>query len=132
MQYYNGYGPYSPNGVYTVSQTNSSTPIPNQPQSQNTFVWIQGEDAARSYPVAPGNTVVLIDSDKPIMYMKTTDLSGRPQPMEIRYLVNKEDYEKIQNGGNFSSNSDEYVTKAVFEKYIEEAANKFALKRRDK
>ena len=128
MQYYN-----NPGFVYpTYPQQQSQTAIPNQPQSQNTFVWIQGEDAARSYPVAPGNTVVLIDSDKPVMYMKTTDLSGRPQPMEIRYLVNKEDYEKIQNGGNFSSNSDEYVTKAVFEKYIEEAANKFALKRRDK
>ena len=65
------------------------------------------------------------------MYMKTTDFSGKPQPMQIRYLVSKEEYEKIQNGGN-SPNSDEYVTKETFEKYINEANNKFALKRRDK
>ena len=131
MQYYSNPGFVYPYPNTYASQQNS-TAVPTQPQSQNTFVWVQGEDAAMKFPVAPGNTVVLIDSDKPVMYMKTTDLSGRPQPMEIRYLVNKEDYEKIQNGGNFSSNSDEYVTKAVFEKYIEEAANKFALKRRDK
>ena len=129
MQHYNPYTINYANGPYTVPQT--STPIPNQPQSQNTFVWIQGEESARSYPVAPGNTVVLIDSDKPVMYMKTTDFSGKPQPMQIRYLVSKEEYEKIQNGGN-SPNSDEYVTKETFEKYINEANNKFALKRRDK
>ena len=126
MNYYTNPGwvttpPYQPQSV---------TPVPQQ--TQNTFAWIQGEDAARSYPVAPGNTIVLIDSEKPIMYMKTADLSGRPQPMQVRYLVSKEDYDKIQNGSNNSPNSDEYVTKAAFEKYIEEASNKFVWKRRDK
>ena len=121
MQYYTN--PYAGTNTYPSHSVN---PIP-----QNTFAWIQGEESARSYPVAPGNTVVLIDSDKPVMYMKTTDFSGKPQPMQIRYLVSKEEYEKIQNGGN-SPNSDEYVTKETFEKYINEANNKFALKRRDK
>ena len=92
MNYYTNHGwvttpPYQPQSVTPVQQ-----------QTQNTFAWIQGEDAARSYPVAPGNTIVLIDSEKPIMYMKTADLSGRPQPMQVRYLVSKEDYDKIQNG----------------------------------
>ena len=127
MQYYNPgtnnfySGPsYQPQSVATV------------PQTQNTFAWIQGEEAAKAYPVVPGNTVVLIDSDKPIMYMKTTDLSGRPQPMQIRYLVSKEEYEKLQNGSSFSQNEDKYVTKEAFEKYVSEAADKFVIKRRDK
>ena len=64
--------------------------------------------------------------------MKTTDLSGRPQQMEVRYLVSKEDYDKIQNGGISSPNPSDFVTKATFEKYISEAENKFVLKRRDK
>ena len=128
MNYYTNPGwitapPYQPPSV---------TPIQNQPQMQNTFAWIQGEEAARNYPVAPGNTVVLIDSDKPVMYMKTTDLSGRPQQMQIRYLVSKEDYDKIQNGSSFSENDDKYVTKETFEKYVTEADNKFVIKRRDK
>lgn len=130
MQYYN----QPVNGLVNMPnvpyQPQSVNQMPQQPQ--NTFAWIQGEEAARSYPVAPGNTIVLIDSDKPIMYMKTTDLSGRPQPMQIRYLVSKEDYDKIQNGGSFSQNEDKYVTKETFEKYVSEAANKFVIKRRDK
>lgn len=125
MNYYPTY-----NGPYTVPQT--VAPIQNQPQVQNTFAWIQGEEAAKAYPVAPGNTIVLIESDKPIMYMKSADLSGRPQPMQVRYLVSKEDYDKIQNGSSFSENEDKYVTKEVFEKYVSEAANKFVIKRRDK
>lgn len=125
MNYYPTY-----NGPYTIPAT--VAPIQNQPQMQNTFAWIQGEEAARNYPVAPGNTIVLIEADKPIMYMKSADLSGRPQPIQIRYLVTKEEYDKIQNGSNFSENDDKYVTKEAFEKYISEAANKFVIKRRDK
>lgn len=127
MQYYNPgtnnfySGPsYQPQSVAAV------------PQTQNTFAWIQGEEAAKAYPVAPGNTVVLIDSDKPIMYMKTTDLSGRPQPMQIRYLVSKEEFDKLQNGASFSPNSDAYITREEFEKYVSEADSKFVIKRRDK
>lgn len=128
MQYYNP----GTNNFYSGPPYQPQSVTPVQQQTQNTFVWIQGEDAARSYPVAPGNTVVLIDSDKPVMYMKTTDLSGRPQQMEVRYLVSKEDYDKIQNGGISSPNPSDFVTKATFEKYISEAENKFVLKRRDK
>ena len=127
MQYYNP----GTNNFYSGPsfQPQSVTPVP---QTQNTFAWIQGEEAARNYPVAPGNTIVLIEADKPIMYMKSADLSGRPQPIQIRYLVTKEEYDKIQNGSNFSENDYKYVTKEAFEKYISEAANKFVIKRRDK
>lgn len=127
MQYYNpGTNNFFSGPSY---QPQSVTPVP---QTQNTFAWIQGEEAARNYPVAPGNTVVLIDSDKPIMYMKTTDLSGRPQPMQIRYLVSKEDFDKLQNGASFSKDEKDYVTKEYFEQKMAELDNKFVIKRRDK
>lgn len=126
---------YNPNynGVYNGPYTIPTTAVPmQQTQTQNTFTWIQGEEAARNYPVAPGNTIVLIEADKPIMYMKSADLSGRPQPMQIRYLVSKEEYEKLQNGSNTTQNEGKYVTKEDFEKYVSEAADKFVIKRRDK
>jgi hypothetical protein len=128
MQYYNPGTNNFYGGPYTPIQPGP----PMMPQTQNTFVWIQGEEAARNYPVAAGNTVVLIDSDKPVMYMKTVDLSGKPQQMQIRYLVTKEDYEKIQNGSSFSPNAEDYVTKEYFEKKMSELDNRFVIKRRDK
>ena len=124
---------YNPNynGVYNGPYVIPTAPT-QQTQTQNTFAWIQGEEAARNYPVAPGNTIVLIEADKPIMYMKTTDLSGRPQPIQVRYLVSKEEYDKIQNGSNFSKNEENYVTKEYFDKKMAELDNKFVTKRRDK
>ena len=117
------------NGFYNVGPY---TPVQPIQQSQNTFAWIQGEDSARNYPVAPGNTVVLIDSDKPIMYMKTADLSGRPQPLQVRYLVSKDDYEKIQNGSNNLKSESEYLTKAEFEEKLRELDGRFVIRKGDR
>lgn len=125
MQYYN-------NGLYNPPYQQQITPI-NSQQPQNSYVLVQGgEEVAISYPVAPGNSVAIISLDKSVMFIKTTDFSGRPQPMQTFYLVSKEDYEKIQNGKNFSQNKDSYLTKEEFEKYVEEAANKFVIRRKDK
>lgn len=59
--------------------------VPNIPQQQSNsgVIWVQGEAAARSYPVAPMNTVILWDSDADVFYKKSTDQQGRPQEMEI-------------------------------------------------
>lgn len=125
---------YNPNynGVYNGPYTIPSTAVPmQQTQTQNTFAWIQGEEAAKAYPVAPGNTIVLIDSDKPVMYMKTADLSGRPQPMQIRYLVSKEEFDKIHNVKMSNQNEEEFVTKEYFDKCMAELDNKYVIKRRD-
>lgn len=119
--------PSMPNVPY---QPQSVTPVQ---QPQNTFAWIQGGVAtATNYPVAPGNTVVLIDSDNPLLFIKSADLSGKPQPMQTRYLVTEEDYNKLQNGKVSRSNDEQYVTKEYFEKKLSELDNKFVAKRRDK
>lgn len=81
----------SPSGGAVVPQM--TQPIP-QPQVSNSFAWVQGEASAKAYPVAPGNTILLMDSEAPVLYMKSTDLTGKPLPMETRYLVSKEEYEQ--------------------------------------
>lgn len=52
-----------------------------QPQQQNNsvaVVTVQGEAGARIYPVAAGNTVLLIDFDSKKFWLKSTDLNGMP------------------------------------------------------
>lgn len=64
------------------------TSVPTSPQTPNAgFVWVQGEEAAKAYPVAPGNKVLLMDSDNPVLYVKTADNTGRPMPLETYDLV---------------------------------------------
>ena len=58
-----------------------------QPQQNagdgNGLKWVQGEAGAKSYPVAPGCTVMLMDSESNVFYLKTVDASGMPLPLRI-------------------------------------------------
>lgn len=124
---YTGIGQPYPGGNQTIPQM--TQPIP-QPQVSNSFAWVQGEASAKAYPVAPGNTILLMDSEAPVLYMKSTDLTGKPLPMETRYLVSKEEYDKIQNGSKIENSMDNYVTKEELNQYINDAEKKFVLRKR--
>ena len=68
------------------------TPIPIKEPETNSFVWIQGgKAAAQAYPVAPGNDVLLRDSEQPVIYLKSTDKNGKPQPMQTYRIVEEEE-----------------------------------------
>ena len=67
--------------------------FPNYQQNQNAgyqntgLIWVQGEEAARAYLVAPGSTVVLWDSEKQVVYIKSADASGMPTIKVLDYTV---------------------------------------------
>ena len=44
---------------------------------------MQGEAGAKSYIVAPGNTVMLMDSESERFYIKSADASGMPLPLRV-------------------------------------------------
>lgn len=53
-----------------------------QPQQNNNgILWVSGEVGAKSYLVAPGTSVLLMDSESEKFYIKSTDVSGMPQPL---------------------------------------------------
>lgn len=69
------------------SYQSTYTPFPyNQtavkPPSSN-VQWVQGENAAKSYPVGIGQSVLLMDSENSVFYIKSTDQSGMPMPLRI-------------------------------------------------
>lgn len=55
---------------------------PQTPQ-QSGILWVQGEEAAKAYLVAAGNSVLLMDSEKQTFYLKSTDQSGMPLPLRV-------------------------------------------------
>lgn len=63
-------------------QMQQQQPMMSQPQS-NGIVWVQGESAAKSFPVAPNTTVMLLDSESSVFYLKTSDASGMPLPLRV-------------------------------------------------
>ena len=63
-----------------------ATPPVTQPMTQhgnNGLIWVQGEAGAKSYIVAPGNTVMLMDSEGERFYLKSADASGMPMPLRV-------------------------------------------------
>lgn len=51
------------------------------------IIWVQGEAAAKSYPVAPNATVQLWDSEAQTIYLKSADASGMPSMKVIDYTI---------------------------------------------
>lgn len=67
----NFFGGYSPPQQFAPYQA--------PPTTNNVLVvTVQGEAGARVYPVAAGNTVLLIDFDAKKFWLKSTDVNGMP------------------------------------------------------
>lgn len=59
---------------------------PQVPQQETGgIIWVQGEAGAKAYLVAAGNTVQLWDSENPVIYLKSADMSGMPSMRILDY-----------------------------------------------
>ena len=74
--YQNPYQQYQPYTQYQIPQQTNQ-------QTQNGINWVQGEAGAKSFVVANGQSVWLMDSENPVFYLKSTDPSGIPLPLRI-------------------------------------------------
>ena len=64
-----GYQPaIIPQYQQAVPQIQQNAPQQAQPQS-NGIIWVQGEQAAKGYPVAPNQSVLLMDSEQSAFYI---------------------------------------------------------------
>ena len=54
-----------------------------QPVNDTGILWVQGEAGAKSWAVAPGKSVMLMDSESNTFYIKSSDQSGMPMPLRI-------------------------------------------------
>jgi hypothetical protein len=59
--------------------------MPQYQQQQNSsgLIWVQGIEAMKSYPVTPGQSVLLMDSESNAFFIKTADASGMPLPLRV-------------------------------------------------
>lgn len=87
---YNQYPTYQPYQIPTTGMSTSRSISQNQNGAQNnTFQWVQGQAGAEAYLVAPGASVILMDSNAPVIYFKSADNSGRYLPMKTYDLVER-------------------------------------------
>lgn len=116
MAFYNPYAaggyypsPPMPDQLAQYRQNYQMPQTPAQPVQQSApIIWVQGEEGAKAYMVAAGNSVLLMDSENSVFYIKATDASGMPQPLRIF------DYSEraAQAKTPVQTSNTEYVTRA--------------------
>lgn len=100
-----------------------------QPPAQQTnsgLVWVQGETGAKSYLVAPGCTVMLMDSEGDRFFLKSADASGMPMPLRIfeykeRASTPNNDFRAPTS--DFSELDGKYITREEFEQRMASVAS---------
>ena len=94
------YNPYYQQPYYPNNQM--PNPVQNivqgatQNQNSGMIISISDESTARSYPVAPGNSVIFKDENAPYIYTKTMGFSQFDKPVFEKYRLVKEDGEVAQ------------------------------------
>ena len=73
---------------------------PIQMPTQNSFVTVRGENEAKSYPIAPGNSITFKDETAPYIYTKTMGFSQLDRPSFEKYKLVKEDVEEVVDNPN--------------------------------
>ena len=76
-----GYQPYT----VVPTQQPQAQPQNTQTAQQGNRIYVQGEESAKSYLVAPNSSVVLWDIESPTIYLKSADASGIPSMRVFDY-----------------------------------------------
>lgn len=122
MSAYNNYFPYGYPQYQTQYQQQYQQQYQPQTNQQNSsIIWVQGENAAKSYMIGAGQSVMLMDSDTNVFYIKSADQSGMPLPLRI-FDYTERTAERSADQAQVSSqpvNSD-YITRDEFERRIAE------------
>lgn len=109
-------------------QVGTQMSLPQQPaQSNQSLIYVQGEAAAKSWMVGAGQSVLLMDSESPVFYIKSADASGIPLPLRV-FDYTERNQNMPQNTPQDSNQAQidldgKYVTRAEYddlqEKYMD-------------
>lgn len=119
-----GYPTYLPQQNYNAQQyapqmgAMQQMPQMQQPQqpAQGAPIWVQGEAGAKSFLVAPGQSLILMDSESEVFYIKSTDASGVPMPLRIFDYKERTGTQRPSQAAQMPMV--EYVTRAEFEAFV--------------
>lgn len=98
---YGGYNSYGPNNY-------------QQPQ-MNQYAFVNGIEGAKSFQLQPNQTMMLMDSDNPICYMKQSNNIGQST---LRYFKLVEVSEQELRNANQAQQNPDYVLKSDFEALV--------------
>lgn len=94
----------------------NNAPVNNAGNQQSMVVFINNDDEAMTYPIAPGYTVALLNANNPNdgkLFVRSSEINGMPKPARIFAI--KEITPKQQDSDS--------VSRAEFENLTQEIGN---------
>ena len=104
------YNPYQPYAPFPQPTYGNFQPQPQSQPANNTYAFVNGIEGAKSYPMQPNQTVMLMDSDDPLVYMKQSNAMGQATLKYFRLVETSEG--ELRGKGKPEA---EYATKADLE-----------------
>lgn len=131
MAYNNGFPINYPQMYPSYNYTPQQQQYVQQPVVSDTgILWVQGEAGAKSWAVAPGKSVMLMDSESNTFYIKSSDNSGMPMPLRIfDYTERTQQQTQNQVVQHTEFDTSKFVTREEFNEKLNEL---LAVKSKDK
>lgn len=95
--------PYDPNYPYGYNPYGTNYRAPVQ---TNTYAFVNGIEGAKSYIVQPNQTVLLMDSDAPVCYMKQANGLGQSTLRYFKLIEVKES--DLRTSNNIPTETTQY------------------------
>lgn len=119
---------YSPMGSYNPYQVGQYQQVQNTQQAQTGGLqWVQGEAGAKAFPVSAGQSVLLMDSENNVFYIKSSDNSGMPLPLrtfDYKERTAQNAPKAAQNAPQAAIDTSLFVTRDELEKRLAELVAK--------
>lgn len=112
-----GYQPYGMNYQPQPPIMQQQAPIPSNQNNQG-LLWVQGESGAKAYLMAPNSTVMLMDSEDSVFYLKSTDTAGMPTLRTFDYKERSQVQPQNNVGGSQTEQkplNEQFVTREEYE-----------------
>lgn len=102
---------------YNYGQFQNQGYVPAQiptPQSQG-FNWVSGESGAKSWLVGRGETVLLMDSENPVFYLKSSDNAGMPLPLRIFDYTERTQNAPQATQSALTTSNEDFITRKEYD-----------------
>ena len=106
------YNPFQPQFQQPMQMPQMQQPQIQQQQSAQRN-WVQGIAGAKSFLVAPGQTVDLWDSEDTIIYLKSADVNGIPSMEILDYTI------RSKTGKNAKQDNEDLIHRNEFNNLME-------------
>lgn len=102
-------------GYSQMSRNNYQQQQPMRPQSMNNILEVMGPESAQAFQVGPNSRVILMDTNRPVFYVKQSDDSGYSETKAYQFKeIPLTQREIIQTPAQDVSN---FVTKDEFNEF---------------